>query len=112
MICHQVGPSIVRLLPTYEHFTVRTDHQPLETLVLKNNISNGKLQTWGLNISAYVCEVKYFNRRQNTAANTLSCQATDFHNQKEEGVDNVSCQLNRPLEVGAVNSSEFNPATF
>ena len=101
-------------------FTIKTDHKPLK-YILDSPMQNKKIQLWALSIAGYNCQVEYIKGTENHCADLLSRipvkkgdkeklqQSQDGKSTPEDEELDID---DRSLEIGAINSNEFNPRDF
>ena len=95
-------------------FIIKTDHRPLK-YILDSPMQNKKIQLWALSIAGYNCKVEYIKGKENHCADLLSRVPPETFEGKEDEDDNLSNEPDiddRALEIGAINSNEFNPKDF
>ena len=101
-------------------FTIKTDHKPLK-YILDSPMQNKKIQLWALSIAGYNTQVEYIKGTENHCADLLSRIPVkkgdkDKLQQSQDGKSTAEDEEldidDRSLEIGAINSNEFNPRDF
>ena len=96
-------------------FTVKTNHKPLK-YILDSPMQNKKIQLWALCMAGYNCRVQYAKGSDNPSdllsrVPTRKCPNRSDIQDTGSDVEELDVD-DRALEIGVINSNEFNPSKF
>ena len=98
------------------HFTVITDHKPLETIWQKSRPPL-RIERWGLRLQPYKFTIKYSPGKENMAdymsRHPVACTSTQNRNWSEEYVNFIAFEsLPRAMELDDVKRATINDITL